>query len=97
MKKIVLSALSGAALLALSACGDAEEEVVTEDTALVEEDPATVDMNADDSMMADTTTDTMEADDTVSIDENGVEADINDGDTSVEADIDEDPSMTVQD
>lgn len=97
MKKIVLSAFSGAALLALSACGDAEEEVVTEDTALVEEDPATVDMNADSSMMADTTTDTIEGDDTVTIDESGVTADINDGDTSVQADIDEDPSMTVQD
>ena len=37
------------------------------------------------------------ADDTVSVSEDGVEVDIDDGDTSVEADVDEDPSMTVRD
>ena len=87
MNKLTLAALSGTALLALAACEqsepvDAEEEIVTE-TAVDSLDPV-------DSMPAE------ETGDSVTIGEDGVDAQINDGDTSITADVDEDPSMTVE-
>ena len=87
MNKLTLAALSGTALLALAACEqsepvDAEEEIVTE-TAVDTLDPV-------DSMPAE------ETGDSVTIGEEGVDAQINDGDTSITADVDEDPSMTVE-
>lgn len=72
MKKIALAAFSATALLALSACGDAAEEPVAEDTAVVEEapivDPATdttvvEEGTAEDAMADDAMTEEAPADD----------------------------------
>jgi hypothetical protein len=90
MKTLNLAAIAGTALLGLSACEqsapvDAEEEMAT-DPAMSPADPAAA-------MPAEETSATG---DRVSISEDGVEATINDGDTSVSADVDDDPSMTVE-
>lgn len=87
MNKLTLAALSGTALLALVACEqsqpvDAEEEMMT-DTAMEPVDPVGA-MPAE------------ETGDSVTIGEAGVDARINDGNTSVTADVDGDPSMTVE-
>ena len=47
MKKIALVAAPAALLFALSACGDAAEEPVAEDTAMVEETPMATDTVTD--------------------------------------------------
>ena len=87
MNKLTLAALSGTALLALAACEqsepvDAEEEMVT-DTAMEPADPGYA-MPAE------------ETGDSVTISEDGVNARINDGNTSITADVDDNPSMTVE-
>ena len=87
MNKLTIAALSGTALLALAACEqsepvDAEEEMMT-DTAMEPVDPVGT-MPAE------------ETGDSVTIGEAGVDARINDGNTSVTADVDGDPSMTVE-
>ncbi len=86
--KIVLAGISTAALLALSACAEPAEE--STDTAMA------------DAPMADTAPAapamTEETDgDSISLSEDGVTAEINDGDTSVNAEISDDPSLTVED
>jgi hypothetical protein len=91
MKRIAFL-FAGAAGLALAACGDADD--AADDTAMVETEtvPAPV--------VTETTTVVEDLDgdgDSVTLDRNGVRADINDGDTSIEADIGEDPSVTVRD
>ena len=93
MKKIAF-VFAGVAAMALSACGDADDAA---DEAAVVETETTVPPP----VVTETTTvveDTEPtADDTVSVSEEGLEVDVDDGDTSVEADVDEDPSMTVRD
>lgn len=91
MKTLTIAALSTFAVLGLSAC---DSDTVEEgDMTVVEgedaysapvEDPA-MDMGAD---AADG--------DSMSISEDGVDATINDGNTSVNADLDGDPSVDVQ-
>lgn len=91
MKKLVLAAVSASAALALSACGGAADEgadgevITAEETTVIEDTPDTV------------VVDDADADgDSISISEDGVSADINDGGTSVNADISGDPSLTVE-
>jgi hypothetical protein len=90
MKTLTLAAIAGTALLGLAACEqsasvDAEEEM-NADPAMTQADPAAA-------MPAEETSATG---DRVSISEGGVEATVNDGDTSISADVDDDPSMTVE-
>ena len=83
---------AGAAALTLAAGGDADDDAA--DTAVVETE-TTVPAPA----VTETTVveDVDRGGDSVTVDRDGVRANINDGDTSVEADIDEDPSVTVRD
>lgn len=90
MKKFLIAAFAGAASLGLVACEDTADETVTTDDTMVT-----------DTMPAPTVTETppteptedidgdgdIDADDRVTITDDGVQADINDGDTSVTADI----------
>lgn len=89
MKKIILPALVAVSALGLAACDSAADAPAATETEVVTEEVGT-----DPAM----TEPVMEADDgdSVTISEDGVNADINDGDTSVTADIDGDPSMTVE-
>lgn len=89
MNKLTLAALSGSAILTLAACDQSapvytEDETAT-DTAMEPIDPVDA-MPAEESAPANS----------ISIGPNGVDAQINDGDTSVTADVDDDPSMTVE-
>jgi hypothetical protein len=83
MKTLTLAAIAGTALLGLSACEQSAPADVEEEMAA---DPAAA-------MPAEETSATG---DRVSISEDGVEATINDGDTSVSADVGDDPSLTVE-
>ncbi|HEX9806852.1 MAG TPA: hypothetical protein VGA34_08155 [Alteraurantiacibacter sp.] len=83
MKTLTLAAIAGTALLGLSACEQSAPADVEEEMAA---DPAAA-------MPAEETSATG---DRVSISEDGIEATVNDGDTSVSADVDDDPSMTVE-
>lgn len=87
MNKLTLAALSGTALLALAACEQSEpvhaEDQMMSDTAMESMDPV-------DAMPAE------ETGDRVTIGEDGIDARINDGNTSVTADVDDNPSMTVE-
>lgn len=92
MKKTILAAISATALVALAACTDEGD-----DTTIIESD-------AEEGMTSttgETTTAPVEGveddGDSFRISEDGVEADINDGDTRVRADIDEDPTLEVND
>ncbi|AKM08919.1 hypothetical protein [Croceicoccus naphthovorans] len=92
MKKIILPALAAVSALGLAACGS-ETTPAAEDAAMAD-DTAAVDTTADTAMTAPVE----EGDgDSLTVSEDGLDAQINDGDTSVTADIDEDPSMTVTD
>jgi hypothetical protein len=93
MKKFLIAACAGAASLGLVACEDtADETAMTDDGAMTTDTmpppPATV----TDDPLAEPTEDIdgdgdIDADDRVTIDEDGIEAEINDGDTSVTTDI----------
>ena len=88
MKKFPL--LTGAAALALAACGDADD--AADDTTIVEnEAPAPA---VTETAVVGVPT---EGDDSVTVGEDGVEVDVDDGDTRIKADIDEDPGVTVRD
>ncbi|HEX2795138.1 MAG TPA: hypothetical protein VHN58_11985 [Croceicoccus sp.] len=110
MKKIILPALATVAVLGLGACSASDDtpEGAATDTA---ESAMTAETGgADASTTTGTTTngtvttgtgtdtgatvDTNSAD-SVTISEDGVNASINDGDTSVDANVDGDPSVTV--
>lgn len=104
MKKFLIAAFAGAASLGLAACEDtADENAMTDDTAVTDTadtmpppPPAVTD-----DPLAEPTEDIdgdgdIDADDRVTVDESGIQADINNGDTSVTADVDEDPSLTVE-
>jgi hypothetical protein len=83
---------TGAAALALSACGDADD--AADDTTVVETE-TTVPPAVDQTTVIETDGD--RDDDRVTVNEDGVEVEVDDGDTEVEARIDEDPSVTVRD
>jgi hypothetical protein len=90
MKNLALATVAGTALLALAACEqsaptDADEEMAG-DAGMYEADPSAA-------MPSEETGDTR---DSVRIGEDGVNATINDGNTSVSAEIGDDPSMTVE-
>lgn len=91
--KTLPALLAGAALLALAACGgsadDPAETTVVETTETVPAPTVTETTIVEDGPDS--------GDDSVTISEDGVTADVDDGDTSVTADIDEDPSVTVRD
>jgi hypothetical protein len=92
MKKFTIL-FAGAAALALSACGDSDEGA--DETAVVETNPApTVTETA---VVETDATDQTAGDDSVSVGEDGVDVNVNDGDTEVKADIDDDPGVTVRD
>ena len=90
MKKLAL-ALSATALFALSAC-DTEATDTTDDTVTTAEETVVAEEPADTAVVDGEETDG----DSVSISEDGMTADINDGDTSVNADVSEDPSLDVE-
>ncbi len=89
--KQVIATLAATAALSLAACSDAavdetDGEVMTaeENTTLPSaSEPVVVDENENDR-------------DSVSISEDGVSADINDGSTSINADISDNPSLEVE-
>lgn len=86
MKKSVLSAFAAVAAIGLAACDNTEApEVVTAggETETASEPVGTEPVA------------TGEQGDSISISEDGVTADINDGDTSLSADIGDDPGVTV--
>ena len=84
-----------AAALALGACGGANAPEPTETETVVEETVVPV-------PMAEETTVVTEEDiaaedgDSFTVSEGGIEADVGDADTRVEADVDGDPSLTVE-
>lgn len=91
MQKLVLAAMSATALIALSACAEAD---TTEDPAAAEGDTE-VNVNLPEAPVEDGTA--MENDgDRISISEDGIDAEINDGDTRVRADVDGNPSLEVE-
>ena len=98
MKKIALTAaLVLPIALGLAACNEAEAPTtdVAEDTTatMPAEDAAAGDAMVDGTVEGDAAaTDTS---DTVSVSEDGVNASINDGETAVDVNMDEDPSATV--
>jgi hypothetical protein len=91
--KIFTALLTGAAALALAACGDADD--AADDTTIVEnEAPAPA---VTETAVVGVPTEDTDGDDSVTVNEDGVEVDVDDGDTRIEADIDEDPGVTVRD
>lgn len=94
MKKITLAAFAGTALLALTACSDANAPGGDE-AAMGTEAPMTTDTATPPATT--TTAPGMDANpgNNVSIDEDGMSVDLNSGDTAVSADIGEDPAATA--
>lgn len=90
MKKTMLAAISATAILGLSACAEPEETVVEGDTVVEGEEAVDVDLPV-------VATEDADADgDRISISEDGVSADVTDGDTSIRADVDGDPSLEIE-
>ena len=89
MKKIILPALVAVSALGLAACDSTAEAPAGTETEVVTEEVGT------DPEMTEPVV-TADDGDSVTISEDGVTADINDGGTSVSADIDGNPSMTVE-
>lgn len=87
MLKKTFIALAAVSTLGLAACGD--DTVEEGDTTIVEGADTTA-VDPVESMPAE------ETGDSVSISEDGMSADINSGDTSISADVDGDPSLTVE-
>lgn len=94
MKIVALPALVAA--LALGACSEANAPEPTETETVVEE--TVVPMPAPETTTVVTEGDATPADDgdSVTINEDGVDANVGDQDTRVRADIDRDPSLTVE-
>ncbi|RIV75642.1 hypothetical protein [Pelagerythrobacter aerophilus] len=91
MKILAIPAL--AAALALGACSEANAPEPTETETVVEETvvpvPETTTVVTEDDATADDG-------DRVTVSEDGIEADVGDADTRVRADVDRDPSLTVE-
>lgn len=104
MKKLILPALATFAALGLAACdSSAPEATATDDAAAAE--AASAAANGEPAMSGEAAaTATVPAGatavsgtgDSVTVSEDGVNAQINDGDTSVSADVDGDPAVTVK-
>lgn len=101
MKKIILPALATVAALGLAACDSGEpvptpiESAATDDNAAMEAGAGT-DTTTVVTTPAPGATATTDTSDTVTVSEDGVTADINGSDTSVKANVDGDPSITVK-
>jgi len=86
MKKTIICLVAIAGTTAIAACGN---EAPADDTVVVEDDAAPAPVVIE--------TPAAQADgDSVTIGTDGVTADINDGNTSVTADLDENPSATIK-
>ena len=96
MKSLALPVL--AAALALGACDSRDaDDAVPADTTAIDSDTTIVPAPTATETTVVTTDDTgQDAGDRVSIDENGVNADVGDNNTRVRADVDRDPSLTVE-
>ncbi len=81
MKKLVLASVAAASALTLAACGGADEATEAEATT----DDVMIEMEAP-----------VEDTDNISISEDGVSMDINDADTSISAEVSDDPSITME-
>lgn len=90
----VLAAPALLAALALGACSEADAPEATETETVVEETvvpaPESTTVVVEEDGLPDTDSDS------VTIGENGVEANLGDEDTRVRADVDADPSLTVE-
>ena len=94
MTKTLLTALSAASLLALGACS---QEPATDETAVTPNDEVAVDVPqvpATDVPVE--MNDPVNNGDAVSISEDGVQATVNEGDTSINADVSDDPSLEIE-
>lgn len=94
MKKIAFL-FAGSAALALAACGGADD--ATDDTTVVETETVAPAPAVTETAVVGADGTDAGGDDSVTIGEDGVDVHAGDGDTSVQADIDEDPSVTVRD
>ncbi|MXO65039.1 hypothetical protein [Altericroceibacterium endophyticum] len=90
MKSLILAASVGT-VLALSACSEAKAPEAVDESATTETTDGTVPMNNE---TFDPATQN-DSPDSVTIDGDGVTANITDGDTSISADLDDDPSASV--
>lgn len=97
MKQFAIPAL---AALALAACSETNNYEADDAAAVDATDTAAAPAMTDDAVNADldapTTADTTADGDRVSVSEDGVDADIADGNTRIRADVDGDPSLTVE-
>ncbi len=95
MKKITLAAFAGTALLSVAACSEANAPEADE-TAMDTDVPVA----APTATATATTTAAPDLDadpgNNVSVSEEGMSVDLNSGDTSISADVDESPSATVK-
>jgi opacity protein-like surface antigen len=92
MKKIIAAA-TAASLLSVAACADADEATETE-TTVGEAETAPIDSGAVDTVQTQPEVDGDGV--SVGVDENGVRADVRDGDTSVSVDADGNPSAEIE-
>lgn len=92
MKKIIAAA-TAASLLSLAACADADEATETE-TTIGEAETAPIDSGAVDTVRTEAQADGDGV--RVGVDENGVRADVRDGDTSISVDADGKPSADIE-
>ena len=88
MKKLAFL-FAGAAALALTACGDAADDEA--DTAVVETETTVPAPVVTETTVVEGAGDTVDGDDSVTVDEEGVEVDIDENGAEVEADIDTNP------
>jgi len=89
MKKIILPALAAVSALGLAACDGGEATTAETETVAAEAEVGTDPAMTQPVVEGGTS-------DSISISEDGVTADINEGGTSVTADVDSDPTMTVE-
>ncbi len=93
MKKIALPALAGLTMLGLAACSEPADPVAEEEAMM--EEPAMTDPAMTEPVVPGPSADTVDGD-SMSIDENGLDATINDGGTTTTVDVDDNPSMSVE-
>lgn len=93
MKILAVPALVAA--LALGACSEANAPEPTETETVVEETVVPVPVAEETTVVTEEDAVTEDGD-SVTLSEDGIEADVGDADTRVEADVDGDPSLTVE-
>lgn len=91
MKKLILTAVLGTAMLGLAACDDTADDVDEADTTVVTEEPAPV---VTETTVVDPAAQTDDGS-TVSVGPDGMSADIDAGDTRVTADSDGNATVTT--